>query len=100
MLVCLHVVVDTEDKDMEEEVQNRLLELCPDFSFSPSRPQPSLVNCMEFYATGQMEAQMAENLRTSLNNDWEGETDDCDAYGFNTCMFHPHVYYLQWQVRK
>ncbi|WP_240937772.1 hypothetical protein [Faecalicoccus pleomorphus] len=54
---------------------------------------------MEFYSTVQLEKEQAEVLWQTLNNDWDGEFDDCDAYGFNTIMFHPHVYYLQFQIQ-
>ena len=47
----------------------------------------------------ELEKEQAETLRQTLNNDWDGEFDDCDAYGFNTIMFHPHVYYLQFQIQ-
>lgn len=99
MLVRLHVVIDTEEEAMETEVKAQLLELCPTLSFSPSRPQPSLSNCQEFYATAHLDQEQAQTLRLSLNNDWDGEEDDCDAYGFNTCMFHSHVYYIQFQIQ-
>lgn len=99
MLVRLHVVIDTEDTGTEEEIKEQLRSYCPDLSFSPSREQPSLMNCREFYSTVQLEKEQAETLRQTLNNDWDGEFDDCDAYGFNTIMFHPHVYYLQFQIQ-
>ena len=38
-----------------------------------------------------------DDLLSKLNNDWDGENDDCQAYSFNTTMFHPNVYYLQFQ---
>ncbi len=99
MLVRLHVVVDTEEKSIEEEIKEELLSYCPSMSFSPSREQPSLMHCIEFYTTAQMEKEQAEHLRQKLNNDWDGDFDDCDAYGFNTIMFHPHVYYIQFQIQ-
>lgn len=99
MLVRLHVVIDTEDTGIEEEIKEQLRSYCPDISFSPSREQPSLMHCMEFYSTVQLEKEQAETLWQTLNNDWDGEFDDCDGYGFNTIMFHPHVYYLQFQIQ-
>ncbi|MCI6379649.1 MAG: hypothetical protein SO150_04100 [Faecalicoccus sp.] len=99
MLVRLHVVIDTEDTGIEEEIKEQLRSYCPDISFSPSREQPSLMHCMEFYSTVQLEKEQAEVLWQTLNNDWDGKFDDCDAYGFNTIMFHPHVYYLQFQIQ-
>ena len=55
MLIRLHVVIDTEDTGIEEEIKEQLRSYCPDLSFSPSREQPSLMNCMEFYSTVQLE---------------------------------------------
>lgn len=46
MLVRLHVVIDTEDTGIEEEIKEQLRSYCPDISFSPSREQPSLMHCM------------------------------------------------------
>lgn len=98
MKIRLHVVVDKEDEKVVEIVQKALDKLCPTMSYSPSRLQPSLAGCMEFYATNELESEEIENLLSKLNNDWEGQKDDCQAYGFNTTMFHPNVYYLQFQT--
>ncbi len=73
MLIRLHVVIDTEDTGIEEEIKEQLRSYCPDLSFSPSREQPSLMNCMEFYSTVQLEKEQAEVLWQTLNNDWDGE---------------------------
>lgn len=98
MKIRLHVVVDKEDEAIVQLVEEELLRLHSDFSFSPSRLQPSLAGCMEFYATGEIEEEKIETLLSQLNNDWDGEMEDCQAYGFNTTMFHPNVYYLQFQT--
>lgn len=98
MKIRLHVVVDKEDEKVVDIVQEALHELCPSMSYSPSRLQPSLAGCMEFYATNDLEDEEIEELLSKLNNDWEGQKDDCQAYGFNTIMFHPNVYYLQFQT--
>ena len=97
MKIRLHVVVDKEDDAVVEVVQNALNEICSKMSYSPSRLQPSLAGCMEFYATSDLSEDEIDDLLSKLNNDWDGENDDCQAYSFNTTMFHPYVYYLQFQ---
>lgn len=97
MKIRLHVVVDEEDDAIVELVQNALNEICSKMSYSPSRLQPSLAGCMEFYATSELEENEIDDLLSKLNNDWDGEKDDCQAYSFNTTMFHPNVYYIQFQ---
>lgn len=97
MKIRLHVVVDQEDEAVVELVQNALNEICSKMSYSPSRLQPSLAGCMEFYATGELNEKEIDHLLSELNNDWDGEADDCQAYSFNTTMFHSNVYYLQFQ---
>ena len=52
---------------------------------------------VEFYATSDLSEDEIDDLLSKLNNDWDGENDDCQAYSFNTTMFHPNVYYLQFQ---
>lgn len=99
MKIRLHVVVDSEDEAIESEVKEQLSLICPKLSFSPSREQPTLFNCVEWYATADIDESNLEDILNSLNNDWEGEAQDCQAYGFNTTMFHSNVYYLQFQIQ-
>lgn len=94
MKIRLHVVVDKEDDAIVELVQNALNEICSKMSYSPSRLQPSLAGCMEFYATSELEENEIDDLLSKLNNDWDGEKDDCQAYSFNTTMFHPNCLLL------
>lgn len=98
MKVRLHIVVTPEDPEICAVVKQELLDKAPMLHFSPEREQPSLDNCLEFYATGEMDADQYETLRQWLNNDWDGTEDDCSAYGFNTKMFNSHVYYLQMET--
>lgn len=98
MLVRLHVVIDKEDEDIEKRVKDKLSFLCAKFSYSPSREQPSLNGCIEWYATADLNDQEINDLLDVLNNDWDGDHYDCDAYGFNTKMFDENVYYLQFQT--
>jgi hypothetical protein len=99
MIVRLHVVVDDESSNVIDDVKTSLGSVAPAFSLSPSRPQPSLANCAEFYGTADMEMNDILEILQKLNNDWDGDEYDCSAYGFNTKMFHPHVYYLQFQIQ-
>lgn len=99
MKVRLHVVIDKEDEIVENEVKSELLALCPNLSFSPSREQPILNGCLEWYATADLTDNEIDSLLEKLNNDFDGERFDCSAYGFNTKMFHHNVYYLQFQIQ-
>lgn len=98
MRIRLHVVIDQEEETLENEVKTCLNQVCHSLSFSPSREQPSLKNCWEFYGTARLPEQEVKSLLYYLNNDWEQDGDDYEAYGFNTKMFHPHVYYLHLQI--
>ena len=94
MRVRLHVVVEG-DEIASQNVKESIHKIEEKFSFSPTREQPSLQRCVEFYASADLQQEEIKALKEQLNNDWEGEEDDCCAYGFNTKMFHPDVYYLQ-----
>ena len=39
-----------------------------------------------------------QSLLDKLNDDWEGEMEDCICYGFNTKMFHELVYCLEFTL--
>ena len=41
-------------------------------------------DAVEFFATCQITKKKAQEVLDQLNNDWDGEVDDCIAYGFNT----------------
>ena len=62
MKIRLHVVVDNEDDAIVELVQNALNEICSKMSYSPSRLQPSLAGCMEFYATSELEENEIDEI--------------------------------------
>ena len=53
---------------------------------------------VEFFATCQITKEKAQEVLDQLNNDWDGEVDDCIAYGFNTKMFDSLVYHLNFQL--
>ena len=56
-----------------------------------------LCNYVVDQVTSDLSEDEIDDLLSKLNNDWDGESDDCQAYSFNTTMFHPNVYYLQFQ---
>jgi hypothetical protein len=62
----VHVVVDKEDDAVVEVVQNALNEICSKMSYSPSRLQPSLAGCMEFYATSDLSEDEIERMQGLL----------------------------------
>jgi hypothetical protein len=90
----LQVVVTPEKDDIVKAVQEELKAMVPNAGFSPSRPAPGLRDCLEFYMTAKLTLPEIEDLKSRLNNDWDGEEDEFQAYGFNTKMFDPRVYYL------
>lgn len=92
----LHVVVEGSE-ETAENLKQKLSQLQNKLSYSPTREQPSLFNCYEFFCTADLTQEEIDTLKASLNNDWEGEEDDCSAYGFNTIMFDPCMYYVQFQ---
>ena len=96
MLMRLHVVVQGNE-ETAEQMKVKLSKLQDKLSYSPSREQPSLFNCYEFFCTAELEQSEIDTLKAQLNNDWEGEEDDCSAYGFNTKMYDPDMYYIQLQ---
>ncbi len=100
--VTLHVVVSSLDEDTVHVVQDQLKTFVADFSFSPLREQPSLQDCIEFYASAQIDAKQRQLLIDSLDNDWDQDEkeDEFWAYGFNTKMFNPLVYYMQMDFQK
>ena len=98
MRTRLYVVVDREDETVVDEVKDSIHSICSAFSFSPSREQPTLRDCLDFYGTAEISDEEIDTLLKFLNNDWDGEREDCSAYGFNTKMFHPRVYYIQFQI--
>ncbi|MBF0578574.1 hypothetical protein IM774_01985 [Erysipelotrichaceae bacterium RD49] len=100
--VSLHVVVSSLDENTVQVVQDQLKTFIPEFSFSPMREQSSLQDCIEFYASAQISADQRQLLIDSLDNDWDKDEDDDMfwAYGFNTRMFNPLVYYMQLDFQK
>lgn len=96
MLARLHVVISSEQDKDYQQVKEKLLDINPDFSISPNRPYQSIKDHSEFYITVDLNPDEVQPLLDKLNNDWEGEMDDCDCYGFNTKMFDELVYCLEF----
>ncbi len=88
-------MVDSNEEDITKDVQNTLKTICPNASCSPSRRQESLKQGVEFYATLDTSLDEFEQLIPQLNSYWNADMDYFEDYGFNTKMFHPHVYYLK-----
>lgn len=98
MLARLYVVISSEELEDYEMIKNRLLEINPNLSISPSREYSGKKDCSDFFVTANLEEQEVQPLLDQLNNDWDGEMDDCSCYGFNTKMFHELVYYLEFTL--
>ena len=94
MFARLHVIVSSEDDKEIQMIKDLLLDINPNFSISPSREYDGLKGHSEFYITCDITKEEVQPLLDQLNNDWDGEMDDCICYGFNTKMFHELVYYL------
>lgn len=96
MLARLHVIVSSEKDEDIETVKQRLLQIDSEFSISAAREYQGLKGHSEFYCTFKIHENKIQSLLDKLNNDWEGEREECDCYGFNTKMFHELVYYLEF----
>ncbi|MCD7892399.1 MAG: hypothetical protein LUG60_01735 [Erysipelotrichaceae bacterium] len=88
----LHVVISSNQEEDYEMIKDLLYKINNNFSISPMRSL-SKDSC-DFYVTCHMSKDEVQPLLDKLNNDWDGELDDCVCYGFNTKMFHPLVYHL------
>lgn len=98
MLARLYVIISSEDQKDYQTVKNMLLQIEPGLSISPYREYAGKKDCSEFFVTADLEEKQIEPLLNQLNNDWDGEIDDCSCYGFNTKMFHELVYYLEFTL--
>lgn len=87
----MYVVVDSTEEEIISSVKQSLKEHFPSISMSPTREQASLVNCVEFYCT----LPLKEEDIPWLNSYWNADMENFEDYGFNTNMFHKHIYYLR-----
>lgn len=94
MLARLHVIISSEDDKDYQTIKDLLLQMNPHFSISPNREYVGMKDHSEFYITCDLKKEEVQPLLDQLNNDWDGEMDDCICYGFNTKMFNELVYYL------
>ena len=98
MLGTLYVVLSSSKEEDYQKVKKELLEIYPDFSVSPYKESQMEKDAVEFFATCQITKEKAQEVLGQLNNDWDGEVDDCIAYGFNTKRFDSLVYHLNFQL--
>lgn len=98
MLARLHIIISSEYEQDYQNVKNELLKINNDFSISTSRPYAGIRDHSEFYLTCDLNQEDVQPLLDQLNNDWDGEMDDCVCYGFNTKMFHPLIYCLEFTL--
>lgn len=98
MLGTLFVVIESEKEEDYGKVKEQLLQIHPGFSISPYKDSMFTSHAIEFYATFDIEEKDVPAILSQLNNDWDGDYDDCIAYGFNTKMFNSQVYYLAFQL--
>lgn len=98
MLGTLYVVLSSDKEEDYLKVKEELLEIYDGFSISPYKESTMERNAVEFFATCQISKDKVQEVLDKLNNDWDGEYDDCIAYGFNTKMFNSLVYHLNFQL--
>ena len=94
-IICF---ISSSKEEDYQKVKEELLEIYPDFSVSPYKESQMEKDAVEFFATCQITKEKAQEVLGQLNNDWDGEVDDCIAYGFNTKMFDSLVYHLNFQL--
>lgn len=95
--VHLYAVFETLDEQKAKAVCERIRALDPDLNFSPFREQPSLNGCLEAHATGVADKAQRQALLAAIDDDWDvnEEESEFQAYGFNTKMMDPLLYYVQ-----
>ena len=98
MLARLYVIVSSNDEKDINGVMQELVSIDDRFSVSCFRDCPHHKNGVDFYATININEEEVQSLLDKLNNDWDGEYDECCCYGFNTKMFNPLVYYLDFTL--
>lgn len=96
MLARLHVIIASENELEINRIKELLLTINPNFSISPARSYPGIKDHSELYCTFNIDIDDVKVLLDKLNNDWDGEIDDCVCYGFNTVMFDELIYCLEF----
>ncbi|WP_273235273.1 hypothetical protein [Ileibacterium valens] len=94
--VTMKVVVSSLNEEDAFSIQKELSSFLPGLGYSPCRAEPSLNDAIEFLASGTCDEVQKDFLIHTLNNDFDHDENDTEfwAYGFNTRMFNPLVYYL------
>lgn len=98
MIARLYIIISSTNESDEIQIKNKLLNICPAFSMSVSRECPHVKNAIDFYVTADLKEEDVKPILDQLNNDWDGDYDQCTCYGFNTKMFDPLVYYLDFTL--
>ncbi len=98
MLARLHVIISSEKDNDINKVKEALIKINPLFSISPARPYAMIKDHSELFITFNIEQNQIQPLLDQLNNDWTGEIDSCQCYGFNTKMFDSLVYCLEFDI--
>ena len=96
MKALLYIVVKGNEQTVQH-IQEILRSRIQSVSFSPYREQASLKDCIEMNATFSIEQDEVDALLQFLDNDWDGEKDDCTCYGFNTKPFDPSIYFMRFE---
>lgn len=99
----LYIVFDTGDEEKASEVcrliQSKAEESGAELSFSPMRLSSGNDDSLEVHATGLFDPMQKKLLLDQLDNDWDVDQDGSleiySAYGFNTKMISPLIYYLR-----
>jgi hypothetical protein len=97
MKVLIRAVVASLNSEDVKTVQDLLKSFVPDLSFSPEREVEELEACVEFRATGTVTKEQKEEMIAKIDDDWDMDEDETEywAYGFNTKMITPLLYYIQ-----
>lgn len=98
MKLKAYVVVDTTDSYIIQEIQTQMSKFGIEFQCSPVRPQESLDHCVEYHASADCTEDQWKALPAQLNEFWTDAQDSYEDYGYNTKMFHPHVYFLSLET--
>lgn len=98
MLARLYVIINSEKETDYQTVKDLLLKMIPTFSISPSRKYANKKGCSEFFVTANLEEDQVRPLLDQLDNNWDGEFDDCSCNSFNTKMFHELIDYLEFTL--
>lgn len=95
--MVVRLVVNTDRDAVVEAVEAKMKADCPSLSFSPAIPVEELDQCLEARGTATVTSAVKAAILSRWNDDWDvSEDEDCySAYGYNTKMFDPQVYYLE-----